>query len=490
MRRSRLLIAACALVTAACGTTVPASQLQSAGLQDGTGTAGSGASGLAGGANGSSSVGGAGTSGTVAGGTTGQPGATSPTVTGSSSGTTSGSLSSVAGSTGDRTPVKVGFEVIKGGNAAVAAAFGTPVNFGDGKAEITAIVDDVNAHGGVGGRKIVPFIAELNVADGDSGRDAGCRSMTEDNHVQFIITVINISQAFATCAAKHGVPVINASFGSGDDGLYATIGKYLYSPSLLSLNREESVVLDALHASGKAGASTLVGVITDDTHDQIASRVYKATMDPKLNSWGVKHEVFSVAQESDISAAVLRFQTDNVKTVVFVAPSGVIEVLFMNAADNQQYRPDYGLGDSTDPWFIANAAPPEQVKHIYGAGSLPISNVEVARYPTTPREKACLDLIRARGENNADRHGSLTATLYCEAIREFTAVGAVAVGPLTTDSFAAAYPKVGTTYAPISTFAIDFGTGRHDNASQYRLLAYTAACGCVTYTSGSRPVPS
>jgi len=487
MQRPSLLLAACALVTAACGTTVPVSQLQSAGLQDGPGATTGADGGTAAGSGALSSTG-LPSSGAPAATGSGSSGSATGGAGGTISATTGGSSAPISGSAHDTTPIRLGFEVIKGGNAAVAAVFGTPVNFGDGRAEITAIVNDVNAHGGVGGRKIVPFIAELNVADGDAGRDAGCRGLTEDDHVQFIITVINITQAFASCAAKHHVPVINASFGSGDEGLYASIGKYLYSPSLLSLNREEALVLDALHSAGRATTKTLVGVILDNTKDMIAQRVYDKTVHPQLKAWGVPHESFSVAQESDISAAVLRFQTDQVKTVLFVAPSGVIEVLFMNAADKQQYRPDYGLGDSTDPWFIANAAPTEQVKHIFGAGSLPISNVEVAQYPTTPREKKCLDLIAPYGETNKDRHGSLTATLYCEAIREFTAVGALATGPLTVDSFAAAYPKVGTSYAPISTFAIDFASGRHDNASQYRLLAYSSACSCIAYTSGLKQV--
>jgi hypothetical protein len=486
--RTALLVATCALLSA-CGTTVPLAQQQTAG-QDSLGTSGSGATGGSTGVVGTTGgTGGAlGTAtGSVTGGTTG---VTAATATSGTTGTTGLAATTSGGTTGDRTPVRVGFEVIKGGNAAVTAAFGTPVNFGDGKAEITAIVNDVNAHGGVGGRRILPFIAEWNVADGNAGRDATCRSLTEDSHVTFILTVININEAFAQCAAKHHVAVINASFGSGDDNLYKAMGKYFYSPSLLSLNREESLVLDTLRAAGKASASTLVGVILDNTSDAIADRVYKTTVDPKLKAWGVPHESFSVAQQSDVSAAVLRFQSDGVKTVVFIAPSGVIEVLFMNAADNQQYRPDYGLGDSTDPWFIANAAPAQQVQHVYGAGSLPVSNVEVAQYPTTPREKACLDLIRTQGENNADRHGSLTATVYCEAVREFAFVGALASGPLTVDSFAAAYPRAGTSYPPVTTFQIDFASGRHDNAAQYRTLGYVASCTCVDYTSGLRPVPA
>lgn len=476
-------VAVAVLALSACGTTVSGAQLASAGGSNGltaTTQSGSGSTSAPGG------VGGPQTSAL-----TGTP-VTSAVGPGTASAAAAASASlpaTVATSINPKlAPLRVGFETIEGGNAAVSAAFGTPVNFGDGQREVTAIVNDVNTHGGVGGRKILPFFAAWDVATKDPGRETTCRSLTEDDHSQVIITVINISESFVACAAKHGVPVINASFGSGDTDLYKEYGKYLYSPSLMSLNREETLVLSELHANGKASSSNKVGVIIDQTTDNVENRVYAETMNPLLTAWGVPHESYGVAQQSDISGAVLRFATDGVKTVVFAAPSGIIEVLFMTAANQQGYRPAYGLGDSTSPWFVSTAAPQAQVKNITGAGSLPLSNVQVAQYPTTPRERHCLNLIAKEGETNSDRHSSITATVYCEAIYELAAIGEHLPGNLTIGAFEAAFQAVGRTYQPVTTFATDFGTGRHDNASLYRLLGWQDACSCINYTSGLKPV--
>lgn len=36
---------------------------------------------------------------------------------------------------------------------------------------------------------------------------------------------------------------------------------------------------------------------------------------------------------------------------------GIPELLFMQAAEQQQYRPKYIMGDSTDTWFVGKQAP-------------------------------------------------------------------------------------------------------------------------------------
>lgn len=480
------------LALAACGSTVPVAQQQLAGAGSGLGVDGgiaptgtgtdSGAT--TPGAIGGSAVSAGGTALSTAPGASGAPGRAT-TVGGSSA------TSALPGTTAtDHSPVVVGFELIKGGNAAISAAFGTPVNFGDGKLEVTAIVEDLNARGGLHGHKIVPVFAEWDVTSKDPGRETTCRSLTEDGKATFLVTVINMAQSFVSCAAKHGVPVINASIAAGDLTIYQQYGDFLFSPSLMNLDRELRLVMESARSAGRLSTASKVGVVIDGVDDPQFQRVYNRTVDPTLTRWGIPHEGFTVAQQSDVSAAVLRFATDGVKTVLFVAPSGVIEVLFLQTAEQQQYRPDYEFGDSASAWFVSSASPQAQVQHIRGAGSLPLANVDTAQYPTTPREKACLDLIRKKGENNAERHSSITATVYCEGLYAFAAVAGKVDGPLTPAAFRAAYGRVGTSYQPLSTFRTDLANGRHDNAAAYRTLGYSDSCSCLTYTSGVLPLPA
>ena len=435
----------------------------------------------------------------------GQPGVTVPgssTTTGSSSvpGATTPGTAGAPGTTGgsgsgtplaarnDHTPVIVGFELIQGGNELIASGFGTPVNFGDGREEVTAIVNDLNAHGGANGHPIKAVFAEWNAASGDAGRQQDCAALIDDGKAQFIITVININSAFLQCTAQHGVPLVNASFGAGDDYLYRTYGANFFSPSLMSLNRESALLLRRLTARGVLSPARKVGVVIDGTDPQY-DRVWKETEVPTLKALGLSYDSYTVAQQADVNSAVLRFKSEDIQQVVFIAPNGIIAALFMQSAEQQQYRPTYGMGDSTSAWFVASAAPRNQVKGFQGVGSLPISNVEVQQYPTTARERACLDVIAKGGEINADRHASITATVYCEATYAWAAVAQHVNGPLTPQAWRAAYRLVGTAYQPVTTFATSFGNGQHGNAGMYRDLGWSTGCSCVTYLSGLRPVP-
>jgi hypothetical protein len=275
------------LLVTACGTTVQGTGALSGGADATTGfvagPAGSGTTGAAGSAAGAVSPG---TTGTVAG----------PGATGGTAAVTTGT-GSVPGATGavvpnDRSPVRVGFEVIQGGNELIANGLGTPVNFGNGRKEVLAIVNDLNAHGGINGHQIVPVFAEWNAASGDTGRQTDCAKLIDDGKAQFVITVVNIISPLLECIAKHGVPLLNASLGAGDEELYRKYGANFYSPSLLSLNRESELLLRRLTERKVLAAGRKVGVVIDGTDPQYA-RVFKETEEPTLKSLGIPYDSYS-----------------------------------------------------------------------------------------------------------------------------------------------------------------------------------------------------
>lgn len=387
----------------------------------------------------------------------------------------------------------MGIFYLEGGNRAISAGFGnTAVSFGDGKLEAQAVVDDINGRGGIAGRKILPFFAAVQAQNANAaGLEAACRRLIEDAKVQVLASMFNVRSQLVACAKKGNALLLDVALGAGDEDLYREFADTLFTPTQLNLDSEQRLVItDAQQAGRLKGAK--VGVLIQQD-DETFQRVYDGTMKPLLTQLKVPVQSASTANEkstNDIAAAVLRFKNDGVTHVMFsVGNGGIPPLFFMQAAEQQAYRPKYLMGDSTNTWFVGDGAPREQVRNITGAGTYPIANVPVSEYPTTPREKRCLDVITQAGQRVADRHSSLTATFYCEMIYGFAAVGATVQGPITKQSFRQAYYRMGTAYPAITTFRSNLANGRNDNPASYRLLGWKDACSCISYLSPERPLP-
>jgi hypothetical protein len=436
-----------------------------------------------------------------------QPGAVTPTdgATAAASSTTGpdgtssidGSYSSDTGGGGPigsitsptkTSSVRIGFEVLSGGTEAVSSAFGVNDNFGDAELQVNALVKYVNAHGGLGGRQIVPVFGRVSATSGESGREAACTQMTQDGKAVIVVAELNISTTEVQCAAKAHVPLVNISLGAGDKQLYKEFPGTLYSSARLDLDRELALVIDTEQAAGRISAKTRVGVMIDGT-DPMYERVYTNTVDPLLKQDGIPHESFTAGGTSDVPNAVLRFRADGVKTVMFIAPSGIGEVLFLDGAQQQGYHPKYAYGDSADAYFSDDIAPKAQIVNITGAGSLPLANIHTSTMAPTSREQLCLSIMRSAGEDDTNRRSSLSAEPYCEGVFTLVAVAKHVTGVLNGASFRSAYASVGKSYQPVTTFNTDFANGLRDNVTTYRPFAYKASCTCIAYDGPVTAIP-
>lgn len=478
---------------AGCGTTVPLSQQGSSTstlngslsgpdgsvVPGGTtgGAVGTSTGSLASGTSGAvGSLGTAGTTGQVAGGATG----------------TTGSVSS--GAVADRSPLKVGVFYLNGGNQLISAAFpGSSVSFGDGKKEAQAVIDDINAHGGAGGHKLVPTWIAVQATDNDANRQAACLGAVQDAHPVALFAIFNLSAGLAKCVQQSNTLMIDVALGAGDEYLYKQAKNLAFSPSQLTRDAEQKLVLGLAHQEGRLPAGKPVGIVAQGD-DPMYPRVVHDTIEPLLKSWGVPYDEEILSSGSDTSgmnSAILKFQTAHVDTVVFSLGSGGIpEVLFMQGAEQQQFRPAYLMGDSTDTNFVGSQAPANQIKRISGAGTYPLANVRADQYASPPAEKHCLDILNKAIGGYTNRYSSLTGTLYCEIIDSFAFVAGHVQGPVTSAAWSQAFHALGSTYTPVTTFSTRFLPGRPDGASSYRSIGYGASCSCLTYTSPVRPVPA
>jgi ABC-type branched-subunit amino acid transport system substrate-binding protein len=390
--------------------------------------------------------------------------------------------------------VKVGVFYLNGGNQVISSAFpGSSVSFGDGKKEAQAIIDDINAHGGAGGRRLVPSWIAIQATDSDANRQAACLGAVQDAHPVALFAIFNLTAGLAKCVEQANTLMIDVALGAGDEDLYKQAKNLAFSPSQITRDAEQKLVLGLAHAQGKLPAGKPVGIVAQGD-DPMYPRVVHNTIEPLLRSWGVPYSEQIVSSGSDtqgMSSAILKFQQEHVDTVVFSFGSGGIpEVLFMQAADQQQFRPAYLMGDSTDTNFVGQEAPAAQIKRISGAGTYPLANVRADQYPSPPTERHCLDVLNKAIGGYSNRYSSLTGTLYCEIMYSFAFVAGHVQGPVTSAGWAQAYHALGSAYTPVTSFTTRFLPGRPDGASSYRELGFGASCSCITYTSPIRPIPA
>lgn len=384
-------------------------------------------------------------------------------------------------------PVKVGFVVASNSTDAAFKAAGVgALQVGDQHAQAQAMVEDINAHGGLAGHPIQPVFnsPDAGASSYDQADTEQCTAFTQDTHVAFVISVLAHTPTLHDCLAKKGVPLL-------DDALYLYDSKvvhagYLFMPSGWLLDRLMRNEIDALARMGFFKDPGKVGVLLYDL--PIPKRVLQDTVLPRLAHYGktqvdVATSAMTTQDAANQQGNVLRFKNDHVTRVIDIAMN---PIGFMENAEAQRYFPRYGLDSSVGPDFIRTTlkgAAADQLNGMVGVGWSPSSDIGSGT-PVTPAGKRCLALMTKAGQ---DTSNSTTASLmeeFCDAgwflqaatnaARDASAPGLLRGARLTHG------------YVSASSFGADMTSGRSDGLSGYRDFAYESGCSCIRYVGGIR----
>ena len=482
------LLTLVALATAACGTTVPSSQVSQAQ---------GGSTGLTAGGLPTAAPGGDATTGTAgslgsgpAGGTTGAASATAPA---GGAGSTTGVVGPVV--TGSRSlgPIRIGALTATG-----AGKYQRTLGFengatGDQVAMTKSVVSWINARGGLGGRKIELVLYDLDpaqaAADQSSAMQAACTFFTQDKHVVAVASYVAlVPDNFYQCMAKAHVPLVSPDEGVSSD-FFRRYADTVYMPSGPSYTRLLADSVDALWDVGWLTKASKVGVVGYDTVD-VHSIVDKGLV-PALKRHGLSlttgmYTSTTTAAASEYNAGVLSFQARGVDRVFF-APGGQ-PVYFILAAAQQAYHPHYELGSLEYPSVVAaNNMPADQLAGSMGLGWLPYLDLPSNAWSTvtTPGIVECR---KALASAQQDFSGGTTLAIGAWICDEWMFLRDVFAAGATPDQagIRRAADSLGRSFAPAATFGSALSRTTHDGASQYRLLAYVDACSCYRYTSPVR----
>ena len=389
-------------------------------------------------------------------------------------------------------PIEIGTYYLQGGSAALAAAGFAGVAIPDNKPYFDEMVAYLNKHGGLGGRLIKAVEFKYTSGGDPHAQDAAaCSDVTQDHHVDLVVGGISSGAGdLPACLTKHGVPLIGANLG-GDARYFAQTHQFIYEPGQANFTIGLTTLVNDLWSKNFFSPTAKVGIVQYEgpTYDHAIDDGFVAALARHGMTVANRVKVTSNTDNSiiarDSANAVLKFSTQGINRVFFMAPGGAVATYFMNAASTQNYHPRYGVWSADSPYVLAITAAKDQLRNSMGIGYQPGLDVASGQDPTasTPAAKACLKFWSSLGQSDNSGLNSALKRAMCDGFN--TLLRAVAFNSHTltsTVALEAGYNAIANGYAPAATFLMRFAPGGHDAANGYRRLAYQTGCSCYVYS--------
>lgn len=317
---------------------------------------------------------------------------------GATDGSGSGGVATPGAPGGPVKPIRLG--VTYPDTAAIAAAFGREAN--DAAGFLTKIIKYINKTGGVGGRPIETIYHKFGVEeDASSAGQRACTALTQDKKVDFVYNGGIGGETLPACLAKAGVSMLDGN------GAFDTVAerriRNRFAPSSMRLDRQQLGILNISHQSGRIRNGDTLGLLVEDC--DWGNRIYTKVLEPRARQLGLKvvrgtHRcVQNLVSDlgpvtNDVQREALRFGTEGVTHVLFVASGGTEAFVlsrFTETASQQKYYPKYFVSSSAYPYNNSREGAIIKIaedarSNITGAGTTPLLDVGVHAKPANPQQ--------------------------------------------------------------------------------------------------------
>ncbi|MCW2607235.1 MAG: hypothetical protein JWO60_1928 [Frankiales bacterium] len=383
----------------------------------------------------------------------------------------------------------------------VFARFGGGVDPGDTEAQARAVADEINAKGGILGRKVVlvfrdqPTLATASDPNGTGA--AACTYFSEDKRVLAVFNVVTVMDypPFRACLAKAGIPLFSAGVKTVDDTAGRALAPNFYQSLGVSWDALAPVLVQRLQAqgwfsgwnvrTGTAGPGTAkVGILVDGT--DVGSRIGKR-LQKVLAAAGSKGAlVYQYNQASEGQQASVNYFAGNGVTHVIV--TDVELTAFQTSANGQGYRPRYGITTYNAPAnnLESSLTPAGANNGALGVGWVPTLDVSAAKDPgaSAPRKACVAVMAKARQSFAGKRLAESYATALCD-YGNLVKQGAGAGGGFTPAQVFAGLSKIGPSFPTAVGFSSGLSADKLFVPGTVRDLGWDNTCRCVTYRSGT-----
>jgi Periplasmic binding protein len=235
------------------------------------------------------------------------------------------------------TTIRVGIPYV---DVAAVKAVGVDIDWGSVPDAFNAVISNINAHGGINGRKIVPYIVAVDPT-GTAPAATACTELTQDDSV-----FVAIAPLMATCYLQDNVPVVGAVLPSGNGSgvaqdFTATPPDNAYDPLELSVFDKQGVF------KGKKVA--VFGGNPGDQQEaqQVQSDLAKLHVPVLTTAIDSAPQGDLVASNSQVQVIAQRFQSDGVNEVVAVGDGSATWAQGLSAIQST-YNPSWVATSESD----------------------------------------------------------------------------------------------------------------------------------------------
>ena len=382
--------------------------------------------------------------------------------------------------------------------AAVAKLTGFKVaDAGDPDAQVEALEDWVNAHGGVGGRQLDAVFRLYDAAsDSPAAEEQLCNEITQDDQAFAVVLTGQFQTNARPCYAQRKTLVLDATLVATDTTAYDELSPYLWSASYPEYDGFVRALIATLEQQAFFEGRDRVGVVAADT--PINRRVIKEVATPLLEEAGITPEVAwvdttdqgTIFQGND--QAAVTFRSQEIDRVMFLGGARLASI-FTTVAAAQSFTATYAVSSFDNPQFFVNnpdTIPPETMEGMVGIGFNPSQDVPDSQlpFPTGPAETECVDIYAESGITFESREAARVALPYCDAARLLKAAGDEVTGDLNAGAWAeAAHAQTG--FDTATGFGGALGPGRFAAAGAYRVMKYDSGSRTFVYEGNDVDFP-
>jgi hypothetical protein len=377
------------------------------------------------------------------------------------------------------TTIRVGIPYV---DVAAVKAVGVDINWGSVPDAFNAIIANMNAHGGINGRHIVPYIVAVNPT-GTAPAATACTQLTQDDTV-----FVAIAPLQATCYLQNGTPVIASIYAPGSvSGLAQdftlTPPPSAYDPLQLAVFAKQGVFKHkkvAIFGGTAADASEikLVQSALAKLHVPIVATAVDSAPQGDL-----------AASNAQVTAIAQRFQSEGIDEVVAVGdgsavwPQGLLGI-------QSTYNPPWvatnesnlsgDLGGYNNPTYLGNVVtsspltPPAAIWN--NAGTQQCVHIVRKAYPS--------DHINAYSPTLPTSEITyMGVELACTDMALFAAIAKAAGRDLTVSSFVHAGYGLKNAAIPGWGVPVSFGTGRSYALGAVYMVHYDARTKALVFSN-------